>query len=58
MIPNKVERDLVYFFAKVFTDIHDIPDKNKFTKCYCFNCVYPTKDREVSSLGPHIQRFP
>ena len=30
VIPNQVERDLVYFFAEVFRGIHDTADKDKF----------------------------
>ena len=47
MIPNKVERDLVYFFTEVFRGTNDAANKDKFRKCQCFNYVYPTNDREV-----------
>ena len=30
VIPNKVERDLVYFFTEVFRGTHDAADKEKF----------------------------
>ena len=56
VIPNKVERDLVYFFTEVFRGTNDAANKDKFRKCQCFNYVYPTNDGEVS-LGPHVQCF-
>ena len=33
MIPNKVERDLFYFFTYVFRGVHDAADKDQFFKC-------------------------
>ena len=33
VIPNKVERDLVYVFTEVFRGIHDAANKDKFWKC-------------------------
>ena len=30
VIPNKVERDLVYFFIEVFRGVHDAADKDHF----------------------------
>ena len=30
MTPNKVERDLVYFFSEVFRSVHDAADKDQF----------------------------
>ena len=52
MIPNKVERNPVYFFTEVFRGTHDAADKDKFFRAnVSIIFILPTMER---SLWDHM----